>query len=139
MDIARDMTQWETLAEVCAWLRSAPAGTMLSAEAVLHRLEGLEDARQAFTAPEAAQAPAHTLWRVLLWTAPPEVRIGTTELCEALDRPESWVYRHTCGSGNQPRLPHRKVEGRLVFLVGEVREWLMRQEVSMVQPLTLSA
>jgi hypothetical protein len=139
MDIDRDMNGCTTFAEFCAWLRSAPEETMLNARALLRRLEALEVGSPAFEPPEPAQTQSHTSWRVLLWTAPPDVRIGTKELCEALDRPVSWVYRHTSGTGGQPRLPHRKVEGRLVFLVGEIREWHQRQEISRVQQLRLAA
>ncbi len=66
-------------------------------------------------------------WRVLLWTAPAETRIGREELCEAVGRPRSWLYRHTATKAEH-RIPHRKLDGELVFVVGEVRTWLREME-----------
>lgn len=75
--------------------------------------------------PTAASAPPS--WRVLLWQVPADTRIGRVELLEAVGRPPSWLYRHT-GSKAENRIPHRKLDGELVFVVGEVREWLREHE-----------
>lgn len=66
-------------------------------------------------------------WRILLWTAPGETRIGRRELLEAVGRPASWLYRHT-GPAAEHRIPHRKLDGELVFVVGEIRAWLRERE-----------
>ena len=78
-------------------------------------------------------------WRVLLWTTDPETRIGRDELLEAVGRPPSWLYRHT-GPTVEDRIPHRKLDGELVFLVGEVRYWLQeREEIVKAGPVSDSA
>ncbi len=60
-------------------------------------------------------------WRERLWTAPAESRIGRDELLEAVGRPASWLYRHTSQKGDCARIPHRKMDSELVFVVGEVQ------------------
>lgn len=47
--------------------------------------------------------------------------------------PSSWLYRHTSkksttGDGGYSRIPHRKLEGDVVFVVGEMREWVRHNE-----------
>jgi hypothetical protein len=104
-------------------------------EAVLDALAecpGLEslDPSPSLAAPTRPTTVAPTeaeSWRVLLWTAPAETRIGRAELLEAVGRPKSWLYRHTAAKAEHP-IPHRKFDGELVFLVGEVRAWLVAQE-----------
>lgn len=86
----------------------------------------------AASAPAAA-VPREETWRERLWTVPPETRIGRTELLEALGRPRSWLYRCTSAGSRHPRIPHRKLDGELVFVVGEVRAWLLQRE-EVVQP-----
>ena len=108
--------------------------------------QGLRLLAEAIEAPDAAaiEAVADVVplpWGVLLWQVPAETRIGVVELCEAVGRPKSWVYRHTADDGDCPRLPHRKMDGSLVFVVGEVRRWLEEHEVTVVpgraQPLSV--
>ena len=72
-------------------------------------------------------------WRERLWTAPAESRIGRDELLEAVGRPASWLYRHTSQKGDCARIPHRKMDNELVFVVGEVRQWLCEHEEIVVQ------
>lgn len=79
---------------------------------------------QASVVPDSPIAPT---WRALLWTIDPETRIGRDELLEAVGRPVSWLYRHT-GEAAKDRIPHRKLDGQLVFVVGEVRTWLRDHE-----------
>ena len=81
----------------------------------------------------ANQEPSEPSWRERLWSAPAETRIGPAEVCQALGRPRSWLYRHTSkksttGDSGYSRIPHRKLEGDLVFVVGEVREWIRENE-----------
>jgi hypothetical protein len=117
-------------------LRGLPLGTLVPAEAILDELASdagaLESAPQgkANALPSGIDAPENPppqSWRTLLWTAPAECRIGREELAEAVARPRSWVYRHTQAKSAH-RIPHRKLDGELVFLVGEVRAWLKDQE-----------
>src|SRR6267143_2157979 len=76
----------------------------------------------------SAKPAAAASWRERLWTVPPETRIGAVELCEAIGRTKSWVYRCTGPKAAGPRLPHRLLHGELVFVVGELRQWLLEQE-----------
>ena len=114
------------------WVAQAPAGTMVSTDALAEML----DASDHEPAPEVSRDVSPPLpWSLLLWTADPETRIGRTELLEAVGRPPSWLYRHT-GSAAKHRIPHRRVDGELVFLVGEVRIWLRdREEIVVAGPM----
>src|SRR5207247_3862568 len=80
----------------------------------------------------ALSAPAPATWRERLWTVPPETRIGVAELAEALGRPPSWVWRHTGPKAPGARLPHRKLEGELVFVVSEIRQYVREHETVVV-------
>ena len=126
--------------KILAQFRGLPRGTLVPVEAVLDALAacpGLEslDPSPSLAAPTrpttVALAEAQS-WRVLLWTAPAETRIGRAELLEAVGRPKSWLYRHTGKAGRCPRIPHRRVDGELVFVVGELRAWLVQHEVVVV-------
>ena len=77
--------------------------------------------------PSDGDHHAASSWRERLWTADPECRIGREELLEAVGRPRSWLYRHTNSKARCP-IPHRKFDGELVFLVGEIRLWLKEHE-----------
>lgn len=107
-----------------AFVRSAPPGTLVPATAVLEALADREPVR----IEAAAQAPAAT-WREKLWSVPAETRLGIDQLCEALERPRSWCYRHTSSKTDLARLPHRKLDGQLVFVAGEIRTWIERNEI----------
>jgi hypothetical protein len=86
-------------------------------------------------ASSAQGAPPPEPWRMLLWTCHPETRIGRAELLAAVGRPRSWLYRHTSEKAEH-RIPHRKLDGELVFVVGEVRAWLReREEIVRAGPL----
>ena len=86
---------------------------------------------------ELVEEPRHQLpdsnwtWRERLWIAPAETRIGTSELAEAFGRPRTWVYARTQAGAKDP-LPHRKLDGTLVFTVGEVRAWVREREEVLV-------
>ena len=111
-----------TLADLQRWVTSAPIGTMLSVESLRELFGKME--------PEQEPEPVTTTpppWRVLLWTVDPETRISRDELLEAVGRPVSWLYRLT-GPKAPDRIPHRKLDGQLVFVVGEVRGWLRERE-----------
>ena len=114
------------------WVAKAPTGTMVSTEVLGEMLDGFDME----PAPEMARDMAPPLpWTLLLWTADPETRIGRAELLEAVGRPTSWLYRHT-GPKAKHRIPHRKLDGELIFLVGEVRRWLRdREEIIVAGPM----
>ena len=109
-----------TLADLARWAADAPPGTLVPAEQLAELLEHLADT------PAETATPA-TPWRVLLWSCDPETRLGRDELLEAVGRPPSWLYRHT-GPAAEHRIPHRRMEGQLVFVAGEVRRWLRERE-----------
>jgi predicted DNA-binding transcriptional regulator AlpA len=115
-----------TLADFLRWLASAPQGTSLDAHAMREWLEPLAVTEPAPVSEEPA--PPVLSWRERLWLVPAETRIGVTELCEALGRPRSWVYRHTSAKSGCPLLPHRKLDGELLFAAGEIRAWVREQE-----------
>ena len=116
---------------------------LTAAAAALRQLAEALDQIAAQPAPPAppAMAPAEVSWRERLWTCDPQVRIGVPELSEGVDRPKSWVYRAARGNGSCPPLPHRKLDGQLVFVAGEVRRWLVEHEQTVVPgrmvPLTV--
>jgi predicted DNA-binding transcriptional regulator AlpA len=117
------MGTFSTIAELRSWLELAPAGTTVPAAALLELL-----AVPTVPASEPA-APRQTEgWRVTFWSCPAETRIGVAELLEALGKPRSWLYRHTSEKSGLPRIPHRKLDGGLLFVVGEVRAWLREHE-----------
>lgn len=105
-------------------------GTLIPASELAALLEDLADAPEPQPEPKAAPPS----WRVLLWTVGAETRIGKREVLEAVGRPASWLYRHT-GPASEDRIPHRRLDGELVFVVGEIREWLRgREELVEVGP-----
>ena len=106
------------------WLVECPPGTMVPASEVLARLDTPE------LLPEPAPPP--TTWRERLWTVPPETRIGRDELLEATGRKKAWLYAHTA----RGTIPHCKLDGELVFVVGEIREWLRQHEERVVDHKT---
>lgn len=109
-----------------AWLEAAPPGTLIDARALAQLLPAGE------VQTSGNPTPAPLTWRERLWTVPPETRIGMAELCEALGRPKSWVWRHTGPQSPGARLPHRKLEGELVFVVGELRQYVRDHETVVV-------
>jgi len=68
-------------------------------------------------------------WRERLWLAAPDTRLGVAELLEALGRTKSWLYRHTGPNSPGTRIPHRKLEGELVFVAGEICNWVRDNEL----------
>jgi len=113
------------LGDLLRWLDSAPQGTTLSAASVREVLAEIEATDPVDLEPEPRrEAEYEPTWRERLWVAPAETRIGVAELTEALGRPKSWVYRHTSAK----TIPHRKLDGELLFIVGEVRAWMRERE-----------
>ena len=115
-----------THSEFRHWLETlAAASAVLPASEVLDRLPEADE--QQSTPAEPSQF--ELTWRERLWLVPAETRLGIAELCEALDRSQSWAYRRT-GSKAEDPLPHRLLDGQLVFVVGEVRHWIRTNEES---------
>jgi len=71
--------------------------------------------------------PAPSTWRERLWVVPSETRLGVGEVAEALGRPKSYVYERTGSKAENP-LPHRKLDGVLLFAAGELRAWIRDSE-----------
>lgn len=119
-----------TLAELRLWLASAPKGTTVDAAVIGALLDRLDSAPEPVRPPLAVAEPAPPSWRERLWTAPAETRIGRAELLEAIGKTDSWLYRHTAEKRKPgtPRIPHRKLDGELVFIVGEIRAWVREHE-----------
>jgi hypothetical protein len=125
----------QTLEELADWLARAPAGTMIPAGEMASVLADLAEGAavveryaEAGHEVDIERGLAHPSWRERLWTAPAETRVGVRELSEATGRPKSWVYRHT-GPRAKDRIPHRRIDGELVFVVGELRHWFREHEV----------
>ena len=135
-----------TIEGITRWLEGCPEGTLVPASTVLAALRAQHKGVPADSARPAAHPAAHhhqalraaqaenlpaasssSSWRERLWTADAECRIGRAELLEAVGRSKSWLYRHTKARAKD-RIPHRKLDGELVFVVGEVRSWLRAHE-----------
>ena len=113
-----DFRNWlTTLSDACATLPAAE---------VLARLP--KAAEQEVEVPNRNQHDIELTWRERLWLVPAETRLGVAELCEALNRSSSWAYRRT-GNSEDP-LPHRLLDGQLVFIAGEIRHWIRTHEES---------
>lgn len=113
-----------TLEELDAFVRSAPPGTLLPASTVADSLADRAPSRN-----DTPVATAAASWRERLWTVTAETRLDVEQLSEAIGRPRSWIYRHTSAKSDRPRLPHRKLDGQLTFLAGEIRHWIERNEI----------
>lgn len=141
-----DGPAFESIGDLRAWCERAPDGTRLEARAVASILAtvGVDPARDARgdqkttgASPEGAWS-----WRERLWMAPAETRLGVAEVAEAFGRPKSWVYARTQkyegkGKGRKERdprglLPHRKLDGALLFTAGELRAWVRSHEEELV-------
>lgn len=121
-----DSSRFGSVAELRAWCVRAPAGTHLDAHAVAEILAPLVDEPAEDKGPAPAPLEPAT-WREKLWTVDGATRLGVVEVAEALDRPKSYVYARTGPSAANP-LPHRKLDGSLVFTAGELRAWIRDHE-----------
>jgi predicted DNA-binding transcriptional regulator AlpA len=81
--------------------------------------------------PEASNALlTPPSWRERLWDCPADTRLGVLEICEALGRSKAFVYRLT----RTKDIPHRKLDGELVFRAGDIRAWVQQREDVQVTP-----
>jgi predicted DNA-binding transcriptional regulator AlpA len=120
-----------SVSSLIAWLDAAPPGTQVPAASLADALRGAVDV-PADKRTEPGASPAEPVpWSVRLWEVPPQTRLGPVELLEAVGRPRSWLYRHT-GPKASARIPHRKLDGALQFVAGEVREWIQEHETIVV-------
>lgn len=119
-----------SLERVLGWLEDAPDGTTVDAHTIAELLSPLVGKAPAIL----DEQPVDNTWRERLWTAPAGTRLGVQELAEALGRPRSWVYARTSRKSQNAPLPHRKLDGSLYFVAGEVRSWLQANEVD-IQPI----
>jgi predicted DNA-binding transcriptional regulator AlpA len=108
--------------DLLSLLHQLPTGATVPVGWVVERLEAQE--------PEPVVDLEEHGWRARLWTVPEETRLTAQEVAEALGHSVGWVYKRTMATAEQ-RLPHRKTDaGGLVFLAGELREWLRAREAA---------
>lgn len=120
--------------DVLAWLDQAPAGTLIPADKVAALIREQRNAQETLPAPvQSSVGGIIPTWRERLWTVPAETRLGVKELTEAVGRSRHWIYHHTRTTCRGERLPHRKLDGELIFLAGEIRDWHGRAE-EVVEP-----
>ncbi len=117
-----------SLTEFRRWLADAPAGTLLTAPAVLELLDRLTDAspaRPAVVLPGEAPSAG-------LWSLPADARLSVVELARLLGRTRSFVYRavsaKACATSDRRPLPARRLAGQLQFRAGDVRAWVEAEE-----------
>ena len=121
-----------TLTDFRSWLSVlADASATLPASEVLDRLPEAEE----WETTQSEPSPIELTWRERLWIVPSETRLGVHEVCEALRRSPSWLYRRTSpkalSKADVAPIPHRKLDGELTFVVGELRTWVRDNEESL--------
>jgi hypothetical protein len=117
----------KTVSDLLAWAEAAPPGTSVPAASLIDALRQIGAEPPAHITPGDGQGTAPVTWAVRLWQVPAQTRLGPVEMLEAVGRPKSWLYRHT-GPKAPSRIPHRKLDGALVFVAGEVRQWIEEHE-----------
>jgi hypothetical protein len=127
------MGRSDPLPALLEWLRAAPPGTAVAAASMAEVL-----ANVASVTPMPPPEPVPVTWREKLWLVPAETRLGVREAAEAIGRPVSWVYRRTGEKSEKAPLPHRKLDGELVFTAGELRAWVEGHETVVVPALRRS-
>src|SRR5687767_6521573 len=85
-------------------------------------------------ARQAVAATARPSWRERLWSCEPKTRLWLDEVAEAMGKSKAAVRKLIERHG----LPCRKRQGELVFLAGELREWMRVQE-QVVHPPVIPA
>ena len=113
-----------TASQLLDWVRNAPKGTRIPAEVVQQILEDV--AYPPDPQPEAEPAT----WRERMWTCPDETRLLIEDVMEAMGRSRDTIYRLT--RREEDPLPCRKLDGRLVFVAGQVRAWVEAVEYVVV-------
>lgn len=126
----------KSLTDLLRWLEAAPDGAMVPARSMIALIR--DGSPTPATAEATAIASAGPGWQEHLWTVPADTRMSAVDVGEALRRPKSWVYRHTSPASGLPLLPHRKLDGELVFVAGEVRDWVRTHEDVIVAPAQIT-
>ena len=123
---------FEKLQDFLAWCELAPPGTLLLASEVAELLSDTPlDHQEGHGTPDPLPIETPSTWRERLWIVPAETRLGVVEVAEALGRSRSFVYARTAVTAKN-RLPHRKLNGFLVFTAGELRTWIRETEKEVV-------
>lgn len=125
-----DGPRFGSLADLHRWALRAPASVSMPVRDIAALLAPLLESEP----KEGRLAPIPSTWRERVWTCPPQTRMTAAEVAEAIGAPISRVYGWTHRTENPELLrrrreqgraiPFRKVDGALVFLAGEVRDWL---------------
>ena len=121
-----------SLTDWLEWASRAPLGTHVD---VANLVPLLQAAVESEPTPSVEPVDSAALpWTALLWIVPAETRLNVDEASEALGHARSWIYKRTSAkaleeSGATP-LPHRILEGSLVFTAGELRTWIRNTEES---------
>lgn len=121
--------EWKTLADLVAWLEAAPTWAMVPAAEIgaqIRALQELPDEPSTEPELESSLAPVQS-WRERIWQVHPETRLGRDEVCEALGKSRSWLYKKT--SAREIPCFLDGPDGELAFRVGELREWMRAREV----------
>ena len=117
-------------------LEAIPDGSLVPIEFAREIIRELLSAN--YAAPNEQPSPEIDACGKRIWTIPAETRLGVKELSEATGKPASWIYRHTSRKSGAALeldlLPHRKLDGGLVFIAGEIRAWLQAHERTIVKP-----
>lgn len=111
-----------------AELERLPEGARVSVDASIDDVleYGERQYERGYRDGEARARDTEATWRERLWRCPAETRLDVEQVCEAVGKSRSWLYHLTSAK----EIPHRKRrDGTLVFVAGEVREWLKRTEV----------
>ncbi len=80
---------------------------------------------------QAITAQARPSWRERLWSCDPKTRLYLDEVADALGKSRPAIRALIARHG----LPCRKRHGEYVFVVGEVRAWLERNEAIINPPV----
>lgn len=121
-----DSPRLSSVADLRAWCVAAPPGTRVDVEWIAEFLATVAENEDEGTGPTPAPMEPPP-WREKLWTVDGATRLGVVEVAEALDRPKSYVYARTGPSADDP-IPHRKMDGALVFQAAELRAWIRECE-----------
>ena len=125
----------KALADWLDWATRAPLGTRVDVSTLVPLLQAAVELDPTPTAETVD--PVVLPWTALLWLIPAETRLSVDEAAQALGHGRSWLYKRTSAkalkeSGATP-LPHRILEGSLVFTAGELRTWIRNTEESVFE------
>jgi len=124
--IDRDEQTWQTMEELMEWLEASPPWVQVPAQELGAQIRALREARPEPEPEPVAEAPAGS-WREKIWTVHPDTRLRRDEVCEALGKSTSWLYKKTSAREIPCRLDG--ASGELVFRAGDLRTWIRAQEV----------